>query len=47
MLIHEKLEEMKITYSANIVRRMINHAFHNPQWKIEVNWGFWNKVWVK
>jgi hypothetical protein len=46
-LIHEKLKEMKITCPAETVRQMINCASRNLQWKLEVKWGFWNKVWVE
>ena len=39
-LIHEMLTEMKITCSTETVRQMINRASQNPQWKLEVKWGF-------
>jgi hypothetical protein len=31
---------MKITCPAETIRQMINRASRNPQWKLEVKWGF-------
>ena len=36
----ESEESKNITYLAQTVHQMINCASRNPQWKIEVKWGF-------
>ena len=43
----ESEEDKKITYSAKTTHPMINYVARNPQWKFEVKWGLWNKVWVE